>query len=108
MRRRRCEGHTAKFLLGTLAYAQVRNWVRSALQAVCTARIRLSLTSRHRTREKYLTPIPVRHIVCNIYCVIHSNSEMSDLFENLRLELRRGCLVLAVLARSEEHTSELQ
>src|ERR1700678_347441 len=28
---------------------------------------------------------------------MHSNGENSELFENLRLELRRGCLVVAVL-----------
>jgi PadR family transcriptional regulator PadR len=33
------------------------------------------------------------------------SSQASDLFENLRLELRRGCLVLAVLAalRNEQY-----
>lgn len=33
------------------------------------------------------------------------NSELDNLFENLRLELRRGCLVLAVLAalRNEQY-----
>lgn len=39
----------------------------------------------------------------NTVCVVHympnSNGTNPDLFESLRLELRRGCLVLAVLAR---------
>ena len=43
--------------------------------------------------------------LCVIYCVSHTmrhtvrQPDTDDLFENLRLELRRGCLVLAVLAR---------
>jgi len=31
--------------------------------------------------------------------VIHTNAASSELFDNLRLELRRGCLVVAVLAQ---------
>jgi PadR family transcriptional regulator PadR len=31
--------------------------------------------------------------------VMHTNGENSELFENLRLELRRGCLVVAVLVQ---------
>jgi len=30
---------------------------------------------------------------------MHTNGENSELFENLRLELRRGCLVVAVLVQ---------
>jgi PadR family transcriptional regulator, regulatory protein PadR len=30
---------------------------------------------------------------------MHTNSSSSDVFDNLRLELRRGCLVVAVLAQ---------
>jgi len=37
----------------------------------------------------------VRHILCYVQYVAHS---MDESFENLRLELRRGCLTLAVLA----------
>ena len=47
------------------------------------------------------------YTVCYIVCVIHDMTPRtsSDLFENLRLELRRGSLVLAVLAalRKEQY-----
>ena len=43
------------------------------------------------------------YTVCNTVCVVHymTNGKQSapDLFENLKLELRRGCLVVAVLAQ---------
>jgi PadR family transcriptional regulator, regulatory protein PadR len=44
------------------------------------------------------------HIVCNVHYMTHSNGT-SNQFENLRLELRRGCLVVAVLAalRTEQY-----
>ena len=52
----------------------------------------------------------MRHTLCIVGCVqtrhMGSGRAMnSDTFENLRLELRRGCLVLAVLAKlhSEYH-----
>jgi PadR family transcriptional regulator PadR len=52
----------------------------------------------------------VRHIVCGTYYVPHAISAAGPLmahdpFENLRLELRRGCVVVAVLAalRSEQY-----
>ena len=44
--------------------------------------------------------------MCNTPCVIHPMAMANgDLFENLRLELRRGSLVLAVLAmlRNEQY-----
>ncbi len=67
-----------------------------------------------------LTPIPLNAIaersggyfplthntVCNTVCVAHCmrNSTEPDLFENLRLELRRGCLIVAVLGQLQsEH-----
>ena len=42
--------------------------------------------------------------------MIHSNGSSSELFENLRLELRRGCLVVAVLAQlhAEHYGYELR
>jgi PadR family transcriptional regulator PadR len=51
-----------------------------------------------------LTSYSVCDTVCIIHYMIHSNDTISP-FENLRLELRRGCLVLAVLAalRSEQY-----
>jgi PadR family transcriptional regulator, regulatory protein PadR len=33
------------------------------------------------------------------YCMTNSNGNVAELFENLRLELRRGCLIVAVLAQ---------
>lgn len=47
----------------------------------------------------------MRHIVCINYYVSHGKTMNADAFENLRLELRRGALVLAVLAalRSERY-----
>ena len=45
------------------------------------------------------------HTVCYTVCVVRGIMMNPDLFENLRLELRRGSLVLAVLAtlRSERY-----
>jgi PadR family transcriptional regulator PadR len=44
------------------------------------------------------------HTVCVTHCEEHSIGVDSDLFESLRLELRRGCLIVAVLAQlREEH-----
>ena len=48
------------------------------------------------------------YTVCNTVCYVHYMSpttETTELFENLRLELRRGCLILGVLAqlRSEQY-----
>jgi PadR family transcriptional regulator PadR len=41
--------------------------------------------------------------VCNTVCATEADMD-SDLFDNLRLELRRGCLVLAVLGQLQnEH-----
>lgn len=49
-----------------------------------------------------LTTSAVRHTLCIAYCMVHGIE--LDLFENLKLELRRGCLVVAVLAQlREEH-----
>ncbi len=44
----------------------------------------------------------VYHIVYNTHCM--KNSTEPELFENLKLELRRGCLIVAVLAQlKREH-----
>jgi PadR family transcriptional regulator PadR len=44
------------------------------------------------------------HTVCVTHCEEHSIAVDPDLFESLRLELRRGCLIVAVLAQlREEH-----
>ena len=37
--------------------------------------------------------------MCVTYYMPNGNQNMSELFENLRLELRRGCLTLAVLTQ---------
>ena len=54
--------------------------------------------------KKYLTATTVLYIVCMTHDMAHS-SELPGTFENLRLELRRGWVVLAVLAglRSEQY-----
>lgn len=47
-----------------------------------------------------LTAESVSHIVCGIqYMTNGMNGSPADLFEHLRLELRRGCLTLAVLSQ---------
>jgi PadR family transcriptional regulator PadR len=45
------------------------------------------------------------HTVCAIHYMAHTNNDAASPLENLRLELRRGCLVLAVLAalRTEQY-----
>lgn len=46
----------------------------------------------------------VLHIVCVTHCMKNSTKLDVDLFENLKLELRRGCLIVAVLAQlRQEH-----
>jgi len=57
-------------------------------------------------RKKFLkyplTNYTVYHIVCITHCM--NNSTDTELFENLKLELRRGCLIVAVLAQlRQEH-----
>jgi len=47
--------------------------------------------------KKCLTAYTVHHTVCDIHYMMHGANHF-ELFENLRLELRRGSLVLAVLA----------
>ena len=37
--------------------------------------------------------------MCVTYYMSHGNQNTSELFENLKLELRRGCLTLAVLTQ---------
>ena len=49
-----------------------------------------------------------KHTVCHTVCIVHymaQGTSNHELFENLRLELRRGSLVLAVLAalRKEQY-----
>jgi PadR family transcriptional regulator PadR len=47
--------------------------------------------------KKSLTRYTVYHTVCGVHHMTHGTNH-NELFENLRLELRRGSLVLAVLA----------
>src|SRR5580692_8676468 len=52
------------------------------------------------------SPMPPILLDRPILCAIHYvRTSMNELFENLRLELRRGCLILAVLAalKSEQY-----
>lgn len=54
-------------------------------------------------QKKSLTTNTVCHTVCGVHHMTHGTS--NGLFENLKLELRRGSLVLAVLAalRKEQY-----
>src|SRR5579863_8289120 len=46
----------------------------------------------------------MRHTVVDVQCTRHSMTLQESVFENFRLELRRGCLTLAVLAQlRQEH-----
>jgi len=56
-----------------------------------------------------LTTNKARHIVCVIHYMTHV-TDTSSAYENLRLELRRGCLALAVLAalRAEQYGYSLR
>jgi PadR family transcriptional regulator PadR len=58
-----------------------------------------------KTLEKYLTTYTVYRTVCVAQWVMHSMTSEPNLFENIRLELRRGSLILAVLAqlRTEQY-----
>jgi len=53
----------------------------------------------------YCIPYSVYHIVYRKQCMVHGMTIAIGILENLRLELRRGCLILAVLAelRSEQY-----
>src|SRR5260370_9746680 len=66
---------------------------------------RIGFTSAGKALAKITldTSYTMLYTVCTVHYMEHSTS--GDLFENLRLELRRGCLVLAVLAalRSEQY-----
>jgi PadR family transcriptional regulator, regulatory protein PadR len=52
-----------------------------------------------------LTRITVSHTVCVVHYMANGTASNGEVFENLRLELRRGCLTLAVLTqlRSERY-----
>src|SRR5260370_20895054 len=66
---------------------------------------RIGFTSAGKALAKITldTSYTMLYTVCTVHYMEHSTT--GDLFENLRLELRRGCLVLAVLAalRSEQY-----
>ena len=56
------------------------------------------------TGKKYLTSYTVCHTVSFIQYTRYGMTLTENLFENLRMELRRGCLTLAVLAQlKQEH-----
>lgn len=58
---------------------------------------------KQKKTGKRLTPDTACNILCDIQCMPHGNLPMeSGVFDNLRLELRRGCLTLAVLAQLRE------
>src|SRR5450631_487909 len=57
-----------------------------------------------KDRFFYLTSYTVCNTVCTVQCMRHSMTVTPNLFENLRMELRRGCLTLAVLVQlRQEH-----
>jgi PadR family transcriptional regulator, regulatory protein PadR len=61
--------------------------------------------SKTRPRsKKSLTSYTVWDIVCTVHCMANGTPS-PELFESLRLELRRGCLIVAVLAqlRTEQY-----
>jgi len=59
-------------------------------------------TPRKFLAQKCLTFDTVRYIVCITHYATHGDPLNPDAFENLRLELRRGSVVLAVLAALRE------
>jgi PadR family transcriptional regulator PadR len=56
-----------------------------------------SIEQNQKRHKKDLTAYTVRHTVCGVHYMT-PGTDNHELFENLRLELRRGSLVLAVLA----------
>ena len=67
--------------------------------------LRRPLTCSAKTSKKELTTYTVRHTVYVVQWVMHSMTIEPNLFENIRMELRRGSLVFAVLAqlRAEQY-----
>jgi len=61
--------------------------------------------TRLKKLKKHLTAYTVRRTVYIAQWVMHSMTSEPHLFENIRMELRRGSLVLAVLAqlRTEQY-----
>src|ERR1700694_2086437 len=56
------------------------------------------------SKSLYLTSYTVCNTVCEVQCMGNSMTLTDNTFENLRLELRRGCLTLAVLVQlRQEH-----
>jgi PadR family transcriptional regulator, regulatory protein PadR len=55
--------------------------------------------------EKWLTNYTVYHTVCVTYYMANGTKVGSEILENLKMELRRGCLIVAVLAqlRTEQY-----
>src|SRR5690349_6046219 len=72
---------------------------RRVRASICRARsIRRVSVRRADLRNCSLTGFRAGFLVCLIHCAPHSIRMTSDIFENLRLELRRGSLIIAVLA----------
>src|SRR5215468_2844768 len=63
------------------------------------------LLPARRIRNFCLTDNTVCNTVCATYYMAQSNGQPGELFENLKLELRRGCLIVAVLGqlRTEQY-----
>src|SRR5450631_362557 len=63
-------------------------------------------TSKFQVSSKYfLTIYTVSHTVCVTYYMTNGTQGGPEVLENLKLELRRGCLIVAVLAqlRTEQY-----
>ena len=66
---------------------------------------RSSKSPPKKSSKKDLTIYTVCRTVCGVQWVMHSMTIEPNLFENIRMELRRGSLILAVLAqlRTEQY-----
>jgi hypothetical protein len=60
---------------------------------------------RIHARRKHLTINTVLHTVCITYYMANGTAGSPEILENLKMELRRGCLIVAVLAqlRTEQY-----
>ena len=74
----------------------MREWW--TVSARISKKLQYFLAIPHSTK-KPLTTYTVYRTVCVAYYMVNSSESNVDLFENLRLELRRGCLIVAVLAQ---------
>src|ERR1039458_8321223 len=81
--------------LNTLSTSALIVWIICNLLVAC--KVLPSLIGR--SLGKHLTSYTVCNTVVDVQCMRYSMTAADNIFENLRLELRRGCLTLAVLAQ---------